>query len=1653
MKEKGIPIGLPYFSSNFPKNIENEIERDNILETIELLFNKENQIIVVEGEYEIGKTTLLAQFVLKHCFNTFSSFLNPINPFSCCIETVLEDLTPQIYWAVNNETLLNNKIDLIDFSLFKKIIFDLKRKKNHENQKYYFVIDGLSDTSKENENFIKDVLNILPLGEGFYFLISGIFDSINRYLPISNTLKSIPLQLNPFSLDETKSYLNITSITQNDLQEIRNICKGYPGRLANINRKLKEENISITQFLNQVTKYDDIFDLEWSKIEQSNELLIMLLAILSLDNRQHTIEKLSKILNQNIDIIEKTIKEVPFIEVCSNINFISSAHRKYYAEKLKYLQNKVDELIINYLLTQKDSPEAFQELPSLFRKNQNWDSIIELFSEKNIYNILSQNRSLYPLHKNIDLGFEAANNLNKFGDLLKFSIQKSIMTEFKELDIWETELEAIISINQYDKAIRLAQAAYLKEDRLRLLAIIARKQKENNIPIDEIVQEQIKDLYKQVNMSFFGEKIIDLVADLLYSFPNLAADLMEKSSDENTTQNINDWVLTKLRLAAISNNKKEISDSRDISVKLLDSKIKDPAVQKITDAISLLYGNYTVDQVLEEIRKIDKQNEQLQLLRLWISQNQHEKNIEEIIKYTIDLLISSSIQVTPNATILLDITKPFPHLENFEKSKILIGRIDIVINSIKEIGPTLDYIKSQLNIFRSEINFDYSKAINRLYEIYFEINEISDLSIRTDCIAVLYAAMKRNESLLDKEAILLKEVKDTLCSNVDLILKTTAHHFDIIRCIIKSLAMDDPMLCIDFSSKLNTLLRRNRAYYEIFDNYLKKPLSQINYDIVKIIYNKMTILLLKESVIIKYLQKFDNTKENVEKYLSDYEKLIPLIDDFMYVDKKCYAYILVYRIIYPFAEKYPEAINQVTNNIHNNVESIDSLWEKIDMCYTIVSMLSNINKDISEQYLKIADVEKEKSWLCSPNRASLFILNIKLLLRSLSGLFINNSYSSDDLDKVKQLIQDIPSYYAQLCLWTNLSLYSHLKRKFDLMNSIVENHIKPLIIKIIDNGSRYDAIEYCAPVLFLSHQKTAYEIINTVPNEFKDDIYSKICSYIINKVLPDEPLADGKENINVKIKYEEANDICDLIEHLTTDSNIYYYVKKISNCIDSSSIIADTQKASLRERISKIISTKLPDRENIVHEGYKIVAESLILKTQRKDAKNQQLWDKLISRADNVENLSDKAFIYALIADAIPENLLTFRNSVLDKGIKTIENIHSYFERIERFEDIAEIMYKVNQNLCKEKLKSAFENSVNSNNKDLFVVQKNIIDFVNKYDPNLAKVLIDYYDKDPARNNTNKALSNYFEELKITNNIINNKFIFEDISDDKDTFNKDLQFAQAVWSLLGYYNARLIVHKKVEQTKDWLKPTLNLSFTDSYPLMSCFVENAVLRHEKTDESATILKSLFENIYINCKLLKVISEKLSCSDDKDDIFDNITIKDNLTVKPGDIEEVIQFFNNWIEDKVHDYLKICDPYFCENDLWLLKSILTYKPNIKINIITSLGNLKDANEIYKLKDKLIQKWNEISKQEPPDTTITIAWSKFSLKNPIHDRWLISKNNGVRLGTSINSLGVSKESEISHMSQNERTNVEHSIIDKYILMKEKFYNGEKINYTSFNL
>ena len=297
-------MNLTLVCQSFPRLREPLIPRDNILDTIERMFEGEIELVAVEGDEGMGKTTLLAQFSWRHPNHIFSVFLRPASKLGYDPTSVRYDLCCQLLWVLHPDKLCQPEES--DEGYLRNRLLELRRRARRET--YYFVLDGLADIPDEGTRNI--ILDMFPLGEGFRFLMSGDLNLLPHHVRKRVECKSCPMV--SFSLDETMKYLADLGLERDLVDELYQACgRGIPGHLASVRRNIHAGQDPRTLVKDKLI---DLFEKEWNPV-RDDEAALQTLAVIAHAQHRPTVEEIARLLGQGKEQVRATIESLAFLTI------------------------------------------------------------------------------------------------------------------------------------------------------------------------------------------------------------------------------------------------------------------------------------------------------------------------------------------------------------------------------------------------------------------------------------------------------------------------------------------------------------------------------------------------------------------------------------------------------------------------------------------------------------------------------------------------------------------------------------------------------------------------------------------------------------------------------------------------------------------------------------------------------------------------------------------------------------------------------------------------------------------------------------------------------------------------------------------------------------------------------------------------------------------------------------------------------------------------------------------------------------------------------------------------------------------------------------------------------------------------------------------
>jgi len=772
-------LDLTKIARDFPRLPEDYIKRENYLDTIVEIFESGVDLITVEGKDGIGKTTLLTEFATKYSDRTLSLFIRPINPLTYEPNYLLLDLCNQLHWLLFKKDI--DDFEKINPSLIGKYVFELERLARANRHLYYLVIDGLDDIPNKSPALYERIIGILPPSSHLHFLTA--VDPINLPLQKWKNIKHQSYRMSRFTLDDTRAYLSSIINDDKSISELHHTCKGIPGHLSSAKRSLLN-GISLDTLLSTMPeKQPDLFAIEWQQV--NTEMKKQALAIITYGRKEYTLESISSLLDCDRELLLDDLQGLSFLHIdteTDRVSFLSETFRSFAEVQLNSLKEGIMELIIQRLSADPESDDALVNLTDFLQDTGKLERLLEYLSPSIFANMLERTHSLSIIKRKAEQGIVAADKLNQNGDLVRFCTQKSTLIELDEAEIWSSEIDARMAVQDYDSALALAQSAIDNTHRLKLLALIAKEEVRQGIEVSSELVEQIRLLCEMVDATELGDEAIDIACNLLCISVDLAIKLVEASAGTNAPTGKLDWAFAKLSIFATSTNREQPSFTE--VGETIRSKIKDPVAQRLTSAAACLFGEYSAEDIIQIANEVEGE-ERLFILRQWAKENPFHEHAGQVVEYAVNLALRTT-DYTPKARDLREIATPLPHIKDCKRVQCIIEDFNNLDSSLKHNGPTQEYVRLQLLLATAENTYDHNAAIYRLLAVYCDIAEYVDISAKCECLALLRLSLMELDTNKELEAYhnLHTLVENDFTTGFDMLLHYSADHYKTIRNIV-----------------------------------------------------------------------------------------------------------------------------------------------------------------------------------------------------------------------------------------------------------------------------------------------------------------------------------------------------------------------------------------------------------------------------------------------------------------------------------------------------------------------------------------------------------------------------------------------------------------------------------------------------------------------------------------------------------------------------------------------------------------------------------------------------------------------------------------------------------------------------------------------------
>ena len=1624
--------------ATFPPRPDREICRDHLLETFERVFAGAVDLLVIEGEEGIGKTTLLSQFARRYPKRVISSFVTPMRRYGYDANAIRQDYSAQILSILDPRRSVSP--DDGGDGILERLIQELKRR--HGRDSFYFILDGLTDIA--DPVLRSDVANLLPIGHGFRVIVSGEAILLPPQFKDSERTKTT-LAVN-FSLTEVQHYFADLGLSDANAREIYQLCgNGVPASLASVRRSLLA-GVDVNRLRGSGIR--DLFEQEWQQTV-TDPIAERIVAVVAHSRHRLTVPDLGEILRVGDDVVFDCLGRIPFLRLDTDesfVSFISGAFGDFAADKLSRTKATVIDQLVDHVLEKGKSErtQAVDSVPGYLQELGKPRDVISFLSPDYFSSLLERSESFTPLRRQFKIGIDVAAQLQQDGDLLRFGLQSSAIREISAAQVSRSEIEALVTTDQGLEAISMAANCPLREDRLQLLAVAARCEQERGTPVGEEVLDQIRQLHGQIDAKSLGDKAIDIAADLFPCCPDLAISLIEESSGSDDDENELDIAYVRLSIATAVRQAAGTSDQDDLET--IRRRIRNPRLRGFTSALS---GRVqSAGDVIAEADNLETASDKLYILRKWATEYSLREDAADVAEYGLRTLVETT-EYAPNARVLRELSTPLVHLKVPGRAQSLVRSFDGQRSTVDEQGPTEEVVRLHLNLAVAESVYDMEACTNRLIDVYLSVHQLPDLSTKSSCLARLLSALKVVDTSgeIERKEDLGSLTSDELQTSMTELLKHTAEQVDVTRRIIDALAAVDIGRAFAVADALNTAARREEALLLAIDGALENDADGVDLERVRAACDRLHERESKDHVattVAEHLARRGSSGQDaiVESGFQIFRELVFSVSDPM---ERCRVLCLLDALAEKGLYNPPDALRvELSKRIDEALAQVEPGWQKIETGFRVARSYAERHRTLATRYLGDAEAERKTTAFSSFSSEWTYQACLRLAIRAFAGQLGHGYEPKEDISTLGRLIDRLPGTCLRAQLWGELAMRLYLGQHSDDGNRVVSEHIVPLIELMPMGPVRATTIVAVSPALYRNHKTTALHLFNTIEDYQHDTALMTCAAFILERHIPSDPYEAHKNGYEVK--FQDAVDVAELANEIGRDKLVYVLIVALADTLSSSRLsrkYTRQQVADLIGRIEQLICSKLPDQHNIQHNGYAIASRAQILRIGRASEKS---WRDVIQRARSIPNKADRAFVMSIIGEVIPARETNLRETVFIEAMNITDTIPCTYDRLVRLNDLAKMMAWKCPHLAKKCLSEAISGFGTSSDDVDAHVFRNMVDTAFKCDPEFAGSLVSLVDDDPARAMARHEMKRRLETLHVKKAII-------DGPETWDQFELGISdLARSAWLALGSLNAGRANTARMEQLRPALCAAGRYPLRDGFPILAWVIENAVRRFSGSPQSRATIRVMFDATVRATELAEVAGATASVAVRRGrSLATTPPSEKQIVVKRGQRRRAEEFVRSWLERSASGHVYICDQYFGPKELDLLMLIQSVVPTMKVAILTSL-NCHKQRTIVSLSEAYRTGWQEISDQRPPTAEIVIVGLEESGKSPIHDRSILTEHSGISLGTSWNSLGLTQESTLTVLTHREASELSERV-GQFLVARKGEYANERLLYETVTL
>lgn len=1596
-------IDLTEFSTTLPDRPEREIFLDSTVIAFERRFGPKNEVMLLVGSVGSGKTTHLAQFVRQYPAQCFSYFIHD-NIWLLRQSDLLYSLCSQMNAALGNQPI----DDLLDLDRLKTLFGNLCQKTiekaKRSNTRYFFVIDGLdyslSGTPGER---IVDLLPLRTHSQCLYFFGSIRTDS--AHVIAFDFHKEEP---HLFALHETQTYLTHPGISQDEKKKIHSLSGGTPGYLA-VLQTLASRGESLTEILLSPARIEDLVGAQWKSAGiEDDRLRTLIYGLIAFSLEPLTAVQIAQVVDCSKAIVQANLTRAGMINHTpgGEVEFQNELLKRIAREKLQYLKTEILQKLIDFYRQLPDVPKSSVLLPQYLIEIKDYAGVAQMLLPRNLVNSISEQQDLAGARRNLSQACDLAAESNDLIGMMKFGLAVAELRTLSDELIGKSEVTALVALERFEEALDLAYSSRLIPMRIALLSQVYVEMERKGKPIPRESITEIVQMAHQVGRGSEPGELIRLATSLFPLLPDITIELLEQAQLNGRSKSVLDLALTVASIGTDEQPSNEIID-----------KIQDPNLRELAVSHAPWLAQLSGNDVIEKCAKMESTEAKEYLLRQWALHNRSSDQLHMILDEALDVILSDTDYTVP----LRNLRQLAGLLQycSLEHREALAKRFDVP-NFTSLRVPIEERIRLELSLSEALLEVSETQAFERFVDLYTTLeaeSETLDLDINCYCYVNVLIALN---TLDPKDGFRLKvEVMERVNNLLEQLLQSSADHFEITKKIIRAISAVDPSQGLTFIHKLNTIDRREDAFQELAVAHIRQDRISVDFSVISRCLNAISSQSLRDSTILRLLTvvtrlQGSNTRPAIEFLNSEVHKIVDPLK------KSDSLALLIGLLTDPMDGKHRCELFDELQTSRNNV---DVLWQRVESAFNQVNYVATSDKDLAGRLYEEAKILRDTSSLANQTIGSMYSRLLEIAARVAGELDFSFDEHRSTWNHMLALIDHIPSSLLRARILARVALARLRNGDKITFDKLMRDQVLETLQSAHHSELYYRVAVNIGAALFEYSRSDARAILNSLPYHFRNTAWVQAAQLTLANACIGDPVDD--QSSAFKIDAQIADKMIEICQELQADSAIYLVVNLLTHAIENpDSQLNEAQKLDILVKLDNQIAMKLPDPDNIRHDGYKLVCQGAVERARLKvvkRAKNQikRQYPRILREVDDIPNIADRALVAAWLAEDI--NNKEQARQLAEKSLELIQRIPNVVDRINRLEAVASVFSRLNQTTkAQELIRLAMESvrSIEGISREQMLAS--LIQTAHEIDSEFAAKLTERIESKSDQvfvseqirilglaKSPEKLVTTYSGMPSDVRGLPEAAYrMLKMLVSGRGVLHTDKTLSSSLSSL------RLVDFDGAEEIVHWVAETIRRR--SSAKTVSADANSIILA---ALTNATLLYELGNRI----AFLSTVPASLRSG------FQGLSTKVEV-FKAGERDRAVSWIKLWLRDGTRNYVKIYDPYFEVEQLWLLQHIPL---DIMVTIGTTWNKIKKpsaSSSPTQTESAFRMAWSQRSEHNPPPTLIVIENTEQEPEG--HDRFIVTYEGGLKIGTSFNGIG-NKEFTISILTPEDAKHVEETYMN----------------------